>query len=190
MQSSSKRARTIVRSVAGAPSAGSYCRNPPTGTAASHAGSDSTPSLMWNIYHILDTRVPVDPTTFDKRLEAAGFSEITIRVREQGVVTPTVDVLAHQVHELVGDVGAFRFERGERRPVAHQRAEGVTLDGPVALKLGEELLGDEPPRPFQAGVADLAAERGHVDRFGHVAVRLDVNCHGDRRSGRATHDAR
>jgi len=48
------------------------------------AGSDSTPSLMWNIYHILDTRVPVDPKTFDKRLEAAGFTEITIRVREQG----------------------------------------------------------------------------------------------------------
>jgi ubiquinone/menaquinone biosynthesis C-methylase UbiE len=48
------------------------------------AGSDSTPSLMWNIYHVFDTRVPVDPNTFDKRLEAAGFTEITIRVRERG----------------------------------------------------------------------------------------------------------
>lgn len=36
-------------------------------------GSDSTPSLMWNLYHIFDTRVPVDPDTFAGRLEAAGF---------------------------------------------------------------------------------------------------------------------
>jgi ubiquinone/menaquinone biosynthesis C-methylase UbiE len=47
-------------------------------------GSDSTPSLRWNIYHLFDTRVPVDPKTFDKRLETAGFTEITIRVREGG----------------------------------------------------------------------------------------------------------
>lgn len=42
------------------------------------AGSDSTPSLMWNIYHILDTRVPVDPDTFAGRLEAAGFAEAKV----------------------------------------------------------------------------------------------------------------
>ena len=37
------------------------------------AGSDSTPSVMWNIYHLFDTRVPVDPDTFGGRLERAGF---------------------------------------------------------------------------------------------------------------------
>lgn len=39
------------------------------------AGSDSTPSLMWNIYHLFDTRVPVDPDTFGGRLERAGFAD-------------------------------------------------------------------------------------------------------------------
>jgi ubiquinone/menaquinone biosynthesis C-methylase UbiE len=48
------------------------------------AGSDSTPNLRWNIYHLFDTRVPVDPQTFDKRLEAAGFAGISIRVYERG----------------------------------------------------------------------------------------------------------
>jgi ubiquinone/menaquinone biosynthesis C-methylase UbiE len=36
------------------------------------AGSDSTPSLRWNIYHIMDTRVPVDPDTFCGTSVAAG----------------------------------------------------------------------------------------------------------------------
>ena len=27
-------------------------------------GSDSTSSLMWNIYHLFDARVPVDTDTF------------------------------------------------------------------------------------------------------------------------------
>ena len=47
-------------------------------------GSDSTPSLMWNIYHIFDTRTPVDPATFDKRLAAAGFSDVSVHARASG----------------------------------------------------------------------------------------------------------
>lgn len=47
-------------------------------------GSDSTPSLMWNIYHVFDTRTPVDPRTFDHRLETAGFTEVNVRVSERG----------------------------------------------------------------------------------------------------------
>jgi SAM-dependent methyltransferase len=39
------------------------------------AGSDSTPSLTWNLYHVFDTRVPVDPDGLPARLEAAGFVE-------------------------------------------------------------------------------------------------------------------
>lgn len=45
-------------------------------SGATFAGSDSTPSLRWNLYHIMDTRVPVDPQTFPQRLEAAGFSAV------------------------------------------------------------------------------------------------------------------
>ncbi len=42
-------------------------------------GSDSTPTLMWNIYHMFDTRTPVDPDTFGSRLERAGFTEVTVQ---------------------------------------------------------------------------------------------------------------
>ncbi len=42
------------------------------------SGSDSTPSFRWNLFHILDTRVPVDPAGFAARLEAAGFTEINV----------------------------------------------------------------------------------------------------------------
>ena len=41
-------------------------------------GSDSTPSLLWNIYHIFDTRVPVDPDTFGGRLERASFADAQV----------------------------------------------------------------------------------------------------------------
>jgi SAM-dependent methyltransferase len=41
-------------------------------------GSDSTPSLRWNIYHVFDTRVPVDPEGFGARLERAGFAEARV----------------------------------------------------------------------------------------------------------------
>lgn len=43
-------------------------------------GSDSTPSLMWNIYHIFDTRTPVDPAGFPARLEATGFTQPQVNV--------------------------------------------------------------------------------------------------------------
>jgi SAM-dependent methyltransferase len=38
-------------------------------------GSDSTPSWRWNLFHVFDTRTPVDPDGFVSRLEAAGFVE-------------------------------------------------------------------------------------------------------------------
>jgi SAM-dependent methyltransferase len=41
-------------------------------------GSDSTPSLRWNIYHLFDTRVPIDPEGFGSRLERAGFVEARV----------------------------------------------------------------------------------------------------------------
>lgn len=42
-------------------------------------GSDSTPTLRWNLAHIGDTRVPVKPETFAKRLETAGFVDAKVR---------------------------------------------------------------------------------------------------------------
>jgi ubiquinone/menaquinone biosynthesis C-methylase UbiE len=42
-------------------------------------GSDSTPTLMWNLYHVFDTRTPVDPDTFGARLERAGFTEVSVQ---------------------------------------------------------------------------------------------------------------
>lgn len=45
------------------------------------AGADSTPSLRWNIYHLFDTRVPVDPSTFAGRLATAGFHETMVEHR-------------------------------------------------------------------------------------------------------------
>jgi ubiquinone/menaquinone biosynthesis C-methylase UbiE len=41
-------------------------------------GADSVPSLRWNIYHLFDTRVPVDPDTAGERLERAGFECVTV----------------------------------------------------------------------------------------------------------------
>ena len=46
---------------------------------APFAGMDSTPSLAWNLYHLFDTRTPVDPETFAGRLERAGFVDVTVR---------------------------------------------------------------------------------------------------------------
>lgn len=42
------------------------------------AGMDSTPNLMWNLYHLFDDRNPVDPDTFAPRLEAAGFVDMRV----------------------------------------------------------------------------------------------------------------
>jgi ubiquinone/menaquinone biosynthesis C-methylase UbiE len=42
-------------------------------------GSDSTPTFVWNLAHLFDTRVPVNPDTFAKRLETAGFTDVKVR---------------------------------------------------------------------------------------------------------------
>lgn len=42
------------------------------------AGFDSTPNLAWNLAHLFDTRVPVDPSTFNQRLQAAGFVDAKV----------------------------------------------------------------------------------------------------------------
>jgi SAM-dependent methyltransferase len=47
-------------------------------------GMDSTPSFRWNLYHLFDERVPVDPATFDARLAAAGFADIKVGARDGG----------------------------------------------------------------------------------------------------------
>ncbi len=41
-------------------------------------GSDSVPSLRWNLFHLFDTRVPVDPERVGARLERAGFVEVRV----------------------------------------------------------------------------------------------------------------
>jgi len=46
---------------------------------ACFAGSDSTPSLRWNLYHLFDDRNPVDPTTFGARLTRAGFTDVDVQ---------------------------------------------------------------------------------------------------------------
>ena len=45
------------------------------------AGSDSTPNLLWNLAHLFDTRVPVDPEGFQARLDTAGFTEVLVERR-------------------------------------------------------------------------------------------------------------
>jgi SAM-dependent methyltransferase len=49
-----------------------------------YIGSDSTPSLRWRLFHIMDTCVPVDPDTLTPRLEKAGFTDVTVNVRKEG----------------------------------------------------------------------------------------------------------
>lgn len=48
------------------------------------AGMDSTPSFSWNIYHLFDDRNPVDPSTLQARLEAAGFRDVSVRTAGSG----------------------------------------------------------------------------------------------------------
>ena len=59
---------------------------------AAFAGSDSTPGPLFRLAHLRDTMVLVDPDTFGARLEAAGFTDVSVEVGR----------------------GAFRF-RGRRR---------------------------------------------------------------------------
>lgn len=47
------------------------------------AGSDSTPSLRWRLFHLFDTCVPVDPEGLGVRLEAAGFGDVQIERRPE-----------------------------------------------------------------------------------------------------------
>ncbi len=47
-------------------------------------GSDSVPNLLWNIAHVFDTRVPVNPETFGGRLEAAGFDSVKVNTFSDG----------------------------------------------------------------------------------------------------------
>jgi ubiquinone/menaquinone biosynthesis C-methylase UbiE len=42
------------------------------------AGADSVPSFLWNVFHLFDIRVPIDPDTFGGRLEKAGFEEVRV----------------------------------------------------------------------------------------------------------------
>jgi ubiquinone/menaquinone biosynthesis C-methylase UbiE len=41
-------------------------------------GSDSTPTPLWNLMHLFDTRTPIDPTTFGQRLAAVGFGVVRV----------------------------------------------------------------------------------------------------------------
>ncbi|HLC40294.1 MAG TPA: class I SAM-dependent methyltransferase [Methylomirabilota bacterium] len=43
------------------------------------AGTDSTWTLLFQIAHLFDTMVIVDPRTFGARLEAAGFTDVSVR---------------------------------------------------------------------------------------------------------------
>jgi ubiquinone/menaquinone biosynthesis C-methylase UbiE len=46
------------------------------------AGCDSTPTLRWRFFHIMDTCVAVDPNGFAARLQAAGFVDATVETNE------------------------------------------------------------------------------------------------------------
>lgn len=43
------------------------------------AGSDSTVNLKFRLAHLFDTMVLVDPKTFARRLERAGFTDVAVR---------------------------------------------------------------------------------------------------------------
>jgi SAM-dependent methyltransferase len=47
------------------------------------AGMDSRPNLRWNLYHVFDTRTPVDPRAFPDRLRRAGFTDPRVDVNPQ-----------------------------------------------------------------------------------------------------------
>jgi ubiquinone/menaquinone biosynthesis C-methylase UbiE len=51
---------------------------------AVYAGSDSTTSWRFRLYHIGDVCVPIDPATLAPRLESAGFSEVKVNARKEG----------------------------------------------------------------------------------------------------------
>jgi len=47
------------------------------------AGSDSRWSVGWRLIHLRDTMVLVEPDTFVSRLEAAGFTDVSVRVAKR-----------------------------------------------------------------------------------------------------------
>jgi SAM-dependent methyltransferase len=47
-------------------------------------GRDSTPSFVWNLYHLFDDRYPVDPDGFGARLERAGFVDVAVKKGANG----------------------------------------------------------------------------------------------------------
>jgi len=50
---------------------------------AMFAGTDGRTSLYMRVIHIYDTLVPIEPSTFQARLEAAGFEKIFIEAKPQ-----------------------------------------------------------------------------------------------------------
>ncbi len=50
---------------------------------AMFAGVDGLTSLYMRLIHIYDTLVPIEPSTFQTRLEAAGFDEVFIEAKPQ-----------------------------------------------------------------------------------------------------------
>jgi hypothetical protein len=42
------------------------------------AGFDGTGSFLFRLIHLGDTYNPVDPATFGRRLEAAGFADVVV----------------------------------------------------------------------------------------------------------------
>jgi SAM-dependent methyltransferase len=49
---------------------------------AAFTGCDSTPTLRWRLFHIMDTCVAVDPNGFAARLQAAGFADAAVETNE------------------------------------------------------------------------------------------------------------
>lgn len=47
------------------------------------AGSDSVWSVAFQLFHLFDTLVPIDPRAFGKRLENVGFSDVRIDVERR-----------------------------------------------------------------------------------------------------------
>jgi ubiquinone/menaquinone biosynthesis C-methylase UbiE len=50
---------------------------------APFVGTDSLWSVTFGVLHWWDTMVPVDPATFDERLERAGFADVSIQLEDQ-----------------------------------------------------------------------------------------------------------
>lgn len=48
-------------------------------------GSDSLTSRLFELVHLFDTLVPIDPTGLGGRLEAAGFRDVVVEARSQAV---------------------------------------------------------------------------------------------------------